>query len=108
MPEVFEFQFSPDVAASNDDGKYQYLLAGCSCLAGDLFGEYSFDEPLEIGSRVVFENMGAYTSTKWHYFNGINLPTIYSLTSDGQLVLEREFTYEEFARRNGVESYAAL
>ncbi|MDC0936118.1 hypothetical protein OAS39_07510 [Pirellulales bacterium] len=102
MPEVFEFQFEPDVLGTSEDGVHRYILAGCSCLAGDLFGEYGFDEALGIGDRVVFENVGDYTTTKWHYFNGINLPSIYMLTEDGELVLVKEFTYEEFAEKNGV------
>ncbi len=108
MPEVFEFQFEPDVLGSHEDGKHRYILAGCSCLAGDLFGEYGFDAPLSIGDRVVFANVGDYTTTKWHYFNGINLPSIYMLTEDGELVLVKEFTYEEFAERNGVSSNVVI
>lgn len=104
MPEVFEFQYSPDVLGASDAGKYSYLLAGCSCLAGDLFGEYSFDEPLTVGSRVVFQNVGDYTTPKWHYFNGINLPSIYSLNENDELTLIKQFTYEDFASRYGVES----
>lgn len=101
LPEVFEYQYSPDVLGDTEDGEYEYILAGCSCLAGDLFGEYAFQEPLEIGSRVVFQNVGAYSTVKWHTFNGINLPSIYVLTEEGQLVLEREFTYEDYASRWG-------
>lgn len=103
MPEVFEYQYEPDVLGHTEDGEYSYILAGASCLAGDLFGEYSFKDPLKFGSRVVFTGMGAYTLVKAHMFNGINLPTIYSLTDDGELILEKEFTYEDFASRNGLE-----
>ncbi len=105
MPEVFEYQYEPDVLGHTDDGKYSYILAGASCLAGDVFGEYAFDEPLELGSRVVFTGMGAYTLVKANMFNGINLPTIYSLREDGELVLEKQFTYEDFASRCGVETH---
>lgn len=103
MPEVFEYQYEPDVLGHTADGKYSYILAGASCLAGDVFGEYAFDEPLEVGSRVVFTGMGAYTLVKANMFNGINLPSIYSLREDGELVLEKQFTYEDFASRCGVE-----
>ena len=103
MPEVFEYQFEPDVEGHVENGPYPYLLAGASCLAGDVFGEYAFEEPLEIGSRVVFTGMGAYTLVKANMFNGINLPSIYSLREDGELVLEKQFTYEDFALRCGVE-----
>ena len=108
MPEVFEYQFSPDVMGATDDGEFKVILAGCSCLAGDVFGEYAFDEPITIGARVVFENMGAYTVPKWHMFNGINLPSIYALTEDGQIVLKKQFTYADFAARNGVPTNAFI
>ncbi len=107
-PEVFEYQFEPDVVGHVDEGKYNYLLAGCSCLAGDLFGEYSFEVPLEVGSRVVFANAGAYSIVKAHMFNGINLPSIYVLTEDGELVLKKRFTYEDFATHWGVETGASV
>ena len=102
MPEVFEYQFWPDVIGDCEEGEFEYTLAGRSCLAGDLFGDYAFVEPLEIGSRVVFCNAGAYTLPKMHTFNGINLPSIYALTEDGGLVLKKEFSYQEFASRSGV------
>lgn len=104
MPEVFEYQFEPDVLGHVEEGRHRYILAGCTCLAGDLFGEYAFDEPLEIGSRVVFQNVGAYTLVKAHMFNGVNLPTIYSLTQNGEMKIMKQFSYEDFAYRNGVET----
>ena len=104
MPEVFEYQFRPDVVGHVDGAAYQYILAGCSCLAGDLFGEYSFEEPLEVGSRVVFSDAGAYTLAKAHMFNGINLPTIYALKENGELEMKKRFTYEDFANRCGVDT----
>jgi carboxynorspermidine decarboxylase len=99
LPEVFEYQFEPDVAGNVDNGRHQYILAGCSCLAGDLFGEYAFDEPLEIGSRITFENVGAYTIVKANMFNGINLPSIYTSDQTGRLRLIKEFNFDDFAGR---------
>ena len=86
MPEVFEYQFRPDVLGHSDAGAYEYVLAGISCLAGDVFGEYRFDEPLRIGSRIVFADAGAYTIVKANTFNGIPLPTVYELRDDGSFV----------------------
>jgi len=99
MPEVFEYQYKPDVAEESDNGTHKYILAGASCLAGDIFGEYKFDLPLEIGSKLIFENMGAYTLVKAHMFNGINLPSIYAYTIEGELVLKRSFSYDDFKAR---------
>ena len=107
-PEVFEYQFEPDVEGHVDDGPFTYQLAGCSCLAGDLFGVYSFNEPLEIGSRVVFRNAGAYSIVKAHMFNGINLPNIYTITEAGELVLVKRFTYKDFTSRCGVDTRAVV
>ena len=105
IPEALEFDFEPDVAGHTDQGRYGYLLAGCTCLAGDVFGEYRFAQPLAVGDRVMFDNAGAYTLAKAHTFNGVNLPTIYALTEAGQLELKRRFSYADYAARWGV--YAA-
>lgn len=101
MPEVFEYQYEPDVLGHRDNADWVYTLAGCTCLAGDVFGEYRFDHPLAVGDRVVFLNMGAYTLVKAHMFNGVNLPTIYALTSGGDLLIKRRYTYDDFAARWG-------
>ena len=108
MPEVFEYQYRPDVLGHKKNGGYNYILAGCTCLAGDEFGEYAFDEPLEIGSRIIFSNVGAYTLVKAHMFNGVNLPSIYVYTQDGELEIKKQFEYEDFKSRCGVEKNVAV
>lgn len=105
IPEALEFDFEPDVAGHTEQGRYGYLLAGCTCLAGDVFGEYRFERPLAVGDRVIFDKAGAYTLAKAHTFNGVNLPTIYALTESGRLELKRRFTYADYAARWG--AYAA-
>ena len=106
MPEVFEFQFEPDVLGHVDGGLYSYFLAGCTCLAGDVFGHYSFDRPLAIGSRLRFLDMGAYTLSKAHRFNGIALPTIYRRRPDGSLDKVGSDRFAEFAEATGGSSDA--
>ena len=69
----------------------------------DKFGTYKFNQPLEIGSQVTFLNIGAYSLVKAHMFNGINLPKIYLQHEDGQIELIKEYYYEEFLNRYGVE-----
>jgi carboxynorspermidine decarboxylase len=105
MPEVFEYQFEPDVLGDiwSDDAKaqHQYLLAGSACLAGDLFGEYAFAQPLDIGSRIIFPNIGAYSMVKANMFNGINLPTLYTLSENGVLNEVTRFSYRDFRRLCG-------
>ncbi len=99
MPQVYEYQYRPDVSNATESGRYVYILGGATCLAGDLFGEYRFDAPLEIGSKVLFEFMGAYTLVKAHTFNGVNLPSIYALNSENEIVLKRRYTYQDYVSR---------
>ena len=104
MPEVFEYDFEPDIVGHDDKGKWEYTLAGCTCLAGDLFGEYRFHQPLEVGDKVVFCNAGAYTMTKAHTFNGVNLPAIYALNEARTLELKQRSSYADYAARWGVNA----
>jgi len=99
MPELLEFDFEPDVAGHDNEGAWPYILAGCTCLAGDIFGEYRFDRPLDVGDRVVLLNAGSYSLAKAHTFNGVNLPSIYSVDSRGAIRLVKQFTYEDYAAR---------
>ena len=107
MPEVFEFQFEPDVLGHIDGALQSYILAGCTCLAGDVFGQYSFDRALMIGSQITFLNMGAYTMSKAHRFNGVYLPAIYARRIDGSLDEIRTDGFGEFAQHPGVTNIAA-
>ncbi|MCZ6802396.1 MAG: carboxynorspermidine decarboxylase [Proteobacteria bacterium] len=99
LPEVFEYQYRPHILQEKPNGQYEYRLAGCSCLSGDLFGDYRFDQALEIGSRITFKNVGAYMLVKANMFNGINLPTVNILKPDETLLMEKEFTYEDFRKK---------
>jgi len=107
-PEVFEYDFEPDVIGDTENGKHDYVLAGGTCLAGDIFGTYAFETPLEIGSRVVFANAGAYSLVKAHFFNGINLPAVYALRLGGEFVLKKRFTYSDFVGQWGEDQHATV
>ena len=102
MPEVFEYGFRPDVVGHDDDAPHEYLLAGCTCLAGDLFGAYRFPDKLRVGDRVVFRNAGSYTLVKASMFNGVALPSVYALTANGELALQSSPSYADFAARWGL------
>ncbi len=99
LPEVFEYQYKPQILPSPRDGGFKYILAGSTCLSGDVFGDYAFDHGLEIGSRIAFKDVGAYSLVKAHMFNGINLPTVYAYTSEGRFVLKRKFTFDDYRSR---------
>jgi len=96
MPEVFEYQYQPPVLATAPGGRFRYRLAGSTCLQGDEFGEYAFEEPLAIGSRIVFAEMGSYTLTKAHMFNGVALPALYALTEGNECRLLKRPAYRDF------------
>jgi len=92
-PEVFEYQRQPELHEHNPLGEYPALLAGCTCLAGDLFGEYNFTKPLNIGDKVVFKHIGAYSLIKANRFNGYPLPDIY-LSHDNRLSKIKQDSYQ--------------
>jgi carboxynorspermidine decarboxylase len=98
LPGVFAYQSRPVVKTARNQGQYAYILAGSTCLAGDIFGEYEFNYPLRIGSRVTFSGVGGYSLVKANMFNGVNLPNIYSL-NDGGLVLKKKYTLKDFLSR---------
>lgn len=97
-PEVFEYQRQPELYEHDPDGQYAAVLAGCSCLAGDVFGEYRFKEPLEVGNRVIFKNIGAYSLIKANRFNGYNLPDIY-VSNSGQITKLKHYTYQDYRQQ---------
>ncbi len=98
MPDVLEMPYRPRVlgAAEPDVLAHDYLLGGTTCLAGDVIGEYSFDRPLQVGDRVIFDDMIHYTMVKTTFFNGVKHPDIGIWHSDGHYELVRSFGYEEY------------
>lgn len=99
LPEVFEYQYSPELLQQSSPGKFEYRLAGASCLSGDIFGDYRFEKELSCGSRIIFSNVGAYMSVKANMFNGINLPTVYALTNNNELELHKSYDYSDYRTR---------
>ena len=75
LPEIFEYETSPEIL-NQTKGDHTYILCGCTCLAGDVFGEYSFDKSLKIGDPIIFKNVGSYSYVKAHEFNGIKKPDL--------------------------------
>jgi carboxynorspermidine decarboxylase len=77
-------------------GPHRYVIAGKSCLAGDIFGEFDFPEPLRVGSRVSLLNAGGYTMVKKNWFNGVGMPAIAIRRRDGKVDPIREFGYADY------------
>lgn len=101
MPDVLEMPYRPPVKDSGgaDELTYRYRLAGPSCLAGDVMGDYSFSYPIKEGDKVVFEDMAIYSMVKNNTFNGIPLPAIVLRTKEGNYQILKSFGYEDFKSR---------
>lgn len=102
MPDTLEMPYKPRVSGAYQEpvaGKPTYRLGGMTCLAGDFMGDYSFDNPLEIGDKVVFDDMIHYTMVKTTTFNGVNLPSIGIWRTDDRFELVRSYGYESFKDR---------
>lgn len=102
MPDTLEMPYRAEIWGSGEKGEkvHTYRLGGQTCLAGDVMGDYSFDQPLQIGQRLMFDDMSHYTMVKTSTFNGIGLPAIAiwnSKTNTVQVV--KEFGYEDFKSR---------
>ena len=101
MPDVLEMPYRPPVKDSGKPGEKAYTcrLAGPTCLAGDVVGDDSFDQPLTEGSRVVLEDMALYTMVKTNTFNGMPLPDMALRHEDGTVEVVKTFGYEDFKNR---------
>ena len=101
MPDCLEMPYQPAVrgAEMGDGGAYVYRLGGNSCLSGDYMGLWSFDHELQIGERIIFEDMIHYTMVKTNMFNGIHHPAIAMWTKEGKAEIFRKFSYEDYRNR---------
>lgn len=102
MPDVLEMPYRPQIRGAGAPGElpHTYQLGGLTCLAGDVIGEYSFDSPLEVGDRLIFEDMAHYTMVKTSTFNGVRLPSIALFDPrDGTYRVQRRFGYEDYRDR---------
>ena len=102
MPDVLEMPYRPDIrgASPPNTSPHGYRLGGTSCLAGDVIGDYSFAEPLQVGERLIFDDMAHYTMVKTNTFNGVNLPSLALWNSENNsLRVIREFGYDDFKQR---------
>ena len=101
MPDTLAMPYRADVRGSGEAEKkmYTYRLAGNTCLAGDIMGDYSFDEPLKIGDKIIFEDQIHYTFVKNTTFNGIKLPSLAILKKEGNIEIIKEFGYQDYRGR---------
>ncbi len=101
MPDCLEMPYKPKITGATDpvEGKPTYRMGGNSCLSGDFFGDWSFDEELKVGDTIIFEDMIHYTMVKTTMFNGVTHPSIGILTKDNEFKLIRKFEYEDYKNR---------
>jgi carboxynorspermidine decarboxylase len=102
MPDTLAMPYRAQIRGAGVAGEkaHTYRLGGNTCLAGDIMGDYSFDKPLQVGDKLVFEDMIHYTIVKNTTFNGIKLPDLAVLSKDGTYKVTSKFGYEEYKNRN--------
>ena len=103
MPDCLEMPYKPAIRDAHEPQaeKTVYRMGGSSCLAGDFLGDYSFEQELAIGDRLLFEDMMHYTMVKTSMFNGVVHPSIGALDKDGKFKLWREFSYQDYRSKLG-------
>lgn len=101
MPDTLAMPYRADIRGSGEanEKKYTYRLGGNTCLAGDIIGDYSFDEPLKVGDKIILEDMIHYTMVKTTTFNGIKLPSIVIEKSEGCYQIVKNFGYNNYKSR---------
>ena len=101
MPDVLEMPYRPPLKDSGNAGEkaFTYRLSSCTCLAGDVIGDYSFDKQIHVGDKLYFQDMAIYSMVKNNTFNGIPLPGIAVMKEDGDCEIIRTFGYEDFKGR---------
>lgn len=102
-PDVIEMPYSPPLYNADENGskKYKYRLAGPTCLAGDIIGDYTFNYELKENDILTFGDMAIYSTCKNNTFNGMPLPNIYKKTENGDLIKLTDFSYKDFKSRLG-------
>ncbi|MGH6761022.1 MAG: carboxynorspermidine decarboxylase [Phyllobacterium sp.] len=79
-------------------GPHSYMICGKSCLAGDIFGEFQFEQELKIGDRLSIQDAAGYTMVKKNWFNGVKMPAIVVQQLDGSIDVIKEFSYDDYVQ----------
>jgi len=101
MPDTLLMPYRANIKGSgkSKEKAYTYRIGGNTCLAGDIMGDYSFDNPLSIGQKLIFEDQIHYTFVKNSTFNGVELPSLALWTKEKNFKLIRSFGYDDFKNR---------
>ena len=103
MPDCLEMPYKPAIIGGHEPeaGEKRWRMGGNSCLAGDYYGDWAFDHELQVGERIVFEDMIHYTMVKTTMFNGVSHPSIAIARRNGEIEVVRRFGYEDYKKRMG-------
>jgi len=105
MPDTLDMPYRPEVTLdgrpAGESGPHLYRLGGCTCLAGDVIGDFAFHRPLRVGDELRFHDMAQYTIVKTTCFNGVRHPDIVLRHEDGRLETVRRFDYGDFRSQMG-------
>jgi carboxynorspermidine decarboxylase len=101
MPDVLEMPYRPRIIGAGYPGEFAHTfrLGGLTCLAGDVIGDYSFQNPLKPKDRLVFCDMAHYTMVKNNMFNGVNLPCIALFSEEEGVRTLKRFGYSDYKSR---------
>ena len=87
---------TPAKMTKQKNAKYEYIVAGRTCLAGDIFGTYKFNKILKPGDTVTFGDAAGYSMVKMNWFNGVPMPAIVVKRLNGKTEVVKKFTYKDF------------
>lgn len=96
MPDTLEMPYKPIALSENEDGPYDYIFGGTSCLAGDYIRGFKFDHELQVGEQIEFKDMLQYTLVKTTFFNGVKHPSVWLKQVNGEMKLLREYNYDDY------------
>lgn len=101
MPDCLEMPYKPAIRGAHEPGTtpYNYRMGGNSCLSGDFVGDWAFDNPLQVGDSIIFEDMIHYTVVKTTMFNGVPHPAIAIKKSNGEIEVWKQFSYDDYKMR---------
>ena len=106
MLDLLTYQERAHIKGGSANGAFQYIIAGRSCLAGDVFGEYRTDIPLRVGDQLQITDAGGYTMVKMNWFNGLNMPSIVVKRLNGRCDTVKTFSYQDFKQNFGTDAFA--
>ncbi|HRU01092.1 MAG TPA: hypothetical protein P5239_05270, partial [Victivallales bacterium] len=103
MLDLLIYRIPAKIAKPKLNGKHQFMIAGRSCLAGDIFGTYKFKNPLKVGDKIHFADAAGYTMVKKNWFNGLPMPSIVVKRLNNSFDVVKQFSYNDFKNALGIE-----